>query len=159
MSDTPTVIVTGAGSGIGAATAKRFAADGWNVTLNGRRRNKLEEVVADLPKDQVLIVDGDVSETETNDRLVAETVERFGRIDCLVNNAGIARVAPLGDLSREDFEAMMTINVTGIFSLCTAALPELRKSKGSIVNVTSVSGLGGDWFMFGYNTSKGAVSN
>lgn len=159
MNESKTVIVTGAGSGIGEATAKRFAADGWNVTINGRRRENLEKLAAELPSDQTLIVNGDVSEDSTTDRLVSETVSRFGGIDCVVNNAGIARIGPLGHLKRGQFEKMMAINVTGIFALCTAALPELRKSKGSIVNITSVSGLGGDWGMFGYNASKGAVSN
>lgn len=153
------MIVTGAGSGIGEATAKRFADDGWNVTINGRRKENLDALAATLPADQVLIVDGDVSQDDTTDRLISETVARFGGVDCVVNNAGIARVGPLGHLKRAQFEKMMAINVTGIFALCTAALPELRKSKGSIVNITSVSGLGGDWGMFGYNASKGAVSN
>lgn len=159
MADRKTVIVTGAGSGIGEATAKRFADDGWNVTINGRRKENLDALAATLPADQVLIVDGDVSQDDTTDRLISETVARFGGVDCVVNNAGIARVGPLGHLKRAQFEKMMAINVTGIFALCTAALPELRKSKGSIVNITSVSGLGGDWGMFGYNASKGAVSN
>lgn len=159
MAERKTAIVTGAGSGIGEATAKRFADDGWNVTINGRRKENLEALAATLPSDQVLIVDGDVSQDETTDRLISETVARFGGVDCVVNNAGIARVGPLGHLKRAQFEKMMAINVTGIFALCTAALPELRKSKGSIVNITSVSGLGGDWGMFGYNASKGAVSN
>lgn len=159
MADRQTVIVTGAGSGIGEATAKRFANDGWNVTINGRRKENLDALAASLPADQVLIVDGDVSQDDTTDRLISETVARFGGVDCIVNNAGIARVGPLGHLKRAQFEKMMAINVTGIFALCTAALPELRKSKGSIVNITSVSGLGGDWGMFGYNASKGAVSN
>jgi len=159
MTGSKTAIVTGAGSGIGEATANRFAADGWNVTLNGRTLSKLQKVAESLPPEQVLCVEGDVSETETAERLVSETVAAFGAIDCLVNNAGIAKVAPLGDLSRSDFEAMMASNVTGIFNTCTAAISERRKSKGSIVNITSVSGIGGDWFMFGYNASKGAVSN
>lgn len=159
MAERKTVIVTGAGSGIGEATAKRFADDGWNVTINGRRKENLETLAAGLPADQVLIVDGDVSQEDTTDRLISETVARFGGIDCVVNNAGIARVGPLGHLKRAQFEKMMAINVTGIFALCTAALPELRKTQGSIVNITSVSGIGGDWGMFGYNASKGAVSN
>lgn len=159
MTDRKTAIITGAGSGIGEACAKRFVADGWNVTLNGRTLDKLEATAADLPSEQVLLLDGDVSDPSTPERLVSETVARFGGIDCLINNAGIARVAPLGELSREDFEQMMAINVTGVFACSTAALPELRKTTGSIINISSVSGLGGDWFMFGYNASKGAVSN
>ncbi len=155
-----TVIVTGAGSGIGAATARRFAADGWNVVLNGRTEQKLRDVAADLPEDSRLVVPGDVADPQDAARLIGETVSTFGDLTCLVNNAGIARGGAPGDLSREDFEATMRTNVTGIFTCVTAALPHLKKAEGaSIVNTSSVSGLGGDWTMFGYNASKGAVSN
>ena len=158
MSDAPTVIITGAGSGIGAATAKRFARDGYNTVLNGRTREKLESIASEIEGDRVKIVAGDVSKVEDVDALVAETLDAFGRLDVLVNNAGIARGGRPGKLSRDDFQKMQDINVGGIFNTVTAALPHLKKSKGSIVNVSSVSGLGGDWGMFGYNTSKGGVS-
>jgi meso-butanediol dehydrogenase/(S,S)-butanediol dehydrogenase/diacetyl reductase len=159
MSVTKTVIVTGAGSGIGEATARRFSADGWNVVLNGRTREKLDTVAGELPDDRTLVISGDVSNTNDVDHLIAETVSRFRGIDCLVNNAGVAQVGVPGELSLEDFEKMMSINVSGIFRTVTAAINHLRQSGGSIVNVSSVSGIGGDWHMFGYNTSKGAVTN
>ncbi|QFT92838.1 3-oxoacyl-[acyl-carrier-protein] reductase FabG [Roseovarius sp. THAF9] len=157
---TRTAIITGAGSGIGAATAKRFAEDGWNVVLNGRTRDKLDAVAGELPEMGVRVVDGDVSKPDDAERLVTEAVESFGGLTCLVNNAGIARGGAPGDLSLEDFNAQMNINAGGVFNCVTAALPELKKADGAcIVNTSSVSGLGGDWTMFGYNASKGAVSN
>lgn len=159
MSETKTVIITGAGSGIGAATARRFSADGWNVVLNGRTKDKLDTVAGGLPGKRTLVVAGDVSNANDVSHLIAKTVERFGGIDCLVNNAGVAQIGEPGELSLSDFQMLMDINVTGIFNTVTAALPHLKASKGSIVNTSSVSGLGGDWHMFGYNTSKGAVSN
>ncbi|WP_084398529.1 SDR family NAD(P)-dependent oxidoreductase [Henriciella aquimarina] len=159
MANPKTVIITGAGSGIGAATAKRFSADGWNVVLNGRTRDKLEKVAAELPGERTLVVDGDVSEPGDVAQLVDKTVDRFGALDCLVNNAGVAQVGRPGELSRTNWETLMAVNVTGIYNTTTEALPHLRASKGSIVNTSSVSGLGGDWKMFGYNTAKGAVSN
>lgn len=159
MADTQTVIVTGAGSGIGAATARRFSADGWNVTLNGRTRAKLDAVARDLPEERTLIVEGDVSKAADAKVLVANTVARFGRLDTLVNNAGIASMGSPGGLALEDFEKMMSVNVTGIFNTVTAAIDPLKATEGSIVNVSSVSGIGGDWLLFGYNASKGAVSN
>lgn len=159
MSDTKTAIITGAGSGIGAATAKRFSGDGWNVVLNGRTKEKLEKVAGDLPAERTLVVSGDVSNANDVSHLISQTVEKFGGIDCLINNAGVAEMGEPGDLSVEDFEKIMSINVTGIFHTVTAALPHLKTAKGSIVNTSSVSGIGGDWRMFGYNTSKGAVSN
>ena len=159
MSETKTVIITGAGSGIGEAAARRFSADGWNVVLNGRTKEKLDKVAGDLPDARTLVVSGDVSNANDVAHLVAQTAERFGAIDCLVNNAGVAQMGEPGDLSLEDFQMLMDINVTGIFNTVTEALPHLKDAKGSIVNTSSVSGIGGDWQMFGYNTSKGAVSN
>ena len=159
MAETKTVIVTGAGSGIGAATAKRFSSEGWNVVLNGRTRPKLEKIARDLPDARTLIVEGDVSRAEDAQLLVDQTVDKFGRLDALINNAGVASMGVPGELSLEDFEKMMSVNVSGIFNTVTPAVDHLIMSKGSIVNVSSVSGLGGDWKMFGYNASKGAVSN
>ena len=159
MAETKTVIVTGAGSGIGAATAKRFSSDGWNVVLNGRTRPKLEKIARDLPDARTLIVEGDVSHAEDAQLLIDQTVDKFGRLDALINNAGVASMGVPGELSLEDFEKMMSVNVSGIFNTVTPAVDHLIMSKGSIVNVSSVSGLGGDWKMFGYNASKGAVSN
>ncbi|MGK7754901.1 MULTISPECIES: SDR family NAD(P)-dependent oxidoreductase [unclassified Roseovarius] len=157
---TRTVIVTGAGSGIGAATAKRFADDGWNVVLNGRTREKLEAVAAELPEMHVRVVQGDVANPDDAARLVEEAVDSFGGLTCLINNAGIARGGEPGALSHDDFNAQMHINVGGTFNCVTAALPELKKADGAcIVNTSSVSGERGDWAMFGYNASKGAISN
>ncbi|MEQ6249312.1 SDR family oxidoreductase [Sulfitobacter sp. HNIBRBA3233] len=159
MARRPTVIVTGAGSGIGAATARRFSDEGWHVVLNGRTRDKLEKVARELPHDATLICEGDVSNPDDVKAVVAKTVETFGRIDTLVNNAGIARAGGPGELSREDWNALLAINVTGIYNMVEEALPHLERTRGSIVNVSSVSGMGGDWRFFGYNASKGAVSN
>lgn len=157
---TRTAIITGAGSGIGAATARRFAEDGWNVVLNGRTQEKLQNVAKDLPEMHRHIVSGDVSNKADAEKVVEEAVATFGGITCLVNNAGIARGGEPGDLSHADFDAQMRINAGGVFNCVTAALPHLKEADGAaIVNTSSVSGLGGDWTMFGYNASKGAVSN
>ena len=83
-----TVIITGSSSGIGEAIARRFAAEGANVVLNARSREDLEKVAADLDDERTLLVDGDVSDAAFAKDLVARTVERFGGLDCLVNNAG-----------------------------------------------------------------------
>lgn len=159
MTKTKTVIITGAGSGIGEAAARRFSEDGWNVVLNGRTREKLEKVAGDLPGERTLVIDGDVSNKNDAAHLISETVDRFGALDCLINNAGVAEMGRPGELALEDFEKIMSVNVTGIFNTVTEAVPHLKEAKGSIVNTSSVSGIGGDWKMFGYNTSKGAVTN
>lgn len=154
-----TVIVTGAGSGIGAATAKRFASEGANVVLVGRRKEALEGVAGGLDAQRVLVHVADVSDMAAVETMVSATVEKFGALDTLVNNAGVAVSGPFAKTSIEDWRKVMSINVDGVFYCSRAALPHLLKRKGSIVNVSSVSGLGGDWGLSFYNASKGAVTN
>ena len=154
-----TVIVTGAGSGIGAATARRFAADGANVVLAGRRRGKLEEVAAEMDPASTLLHEADVSRMEAVAGLVEAAAARFGQLDVMVNNAGTAVFGPFMDTGIEDWRRVMAVNVDGVFFGCRAAIPHLLESHGCIVNVSSVSGLGGDWGLSFYNASKGAVSN
>ncbi|MGY8526404.1 SDR family NAD(P)-dependent oxidoreductase [Paracidovorax citrulli] len=157
--DGKVVIVTGAGSGIGAGTARRFADEGANVVLTGRTREKLDRIAADLPADRCLVHPADVSQLEQVEALVAATIARFGRLDVLVNNAGVAPEGRLHEGSLDDWRQVMAIDVDGVFYGCRAALPELIKTRGCIINVSSVSGLGADWNMAFYNTAKGAVTN
>ncbi|WP_445621475.1 SDR family NAD(P)-dependent oxidoreductase [Kushneria sp. Sum13] len=156
--DGKVVMVTGAGSGIGEATARRFASEGAKVVLIGRTREKLARV-ADSLEGETLVLDADVSDGDAMNRLVADVIDRFGRLDVLVNNAGVAPGGRVHEADIDDWKQVMSINVDGVFYASRAALPELLKTKGCIVNVSSVSGLGGDWGMSLYNASKGAVSN
>lgn len=152
------VIITGAGSGIGQATAKRFSEEGATVVLAGRTRDKLEETAADLPA-KSLICPTDVAIEADVDTLIDTTLENFGKIDVLVNNAGTATMGSLLEQTLEDWEKVMTVNTTGVFLCSHRALPHLIKSQGCIINTSSVSGLGGDWGLAIYNASKGAVTN
>ena len=154
-----TVIVTGAGSGIGAATAARFAGEGANVVLAGRTRGKLDRVAAGLDPARTLVQEADVGDLAAVEALVAAAVERFGGLDVLVNNAGVAEFGGLLDASLDDYRKTMAVNLDGVVYGCRAAMPHLLESGGSIVNVSSVSGLGGDWSFAFYNASKGAVTN
>ena len=158
MSTKKVAIVTGAGSGIGAATAKRFARDGYAVVLNGRTESKLQAVRDQIDDADTVISVGDVSEPASVDKVVSDTVAAFGKIDVLVNNAAIAVFQPIADLALEDWNRQLQINVTGPFLMTKAALPHLETSSGAVVNVSSVSGLGGDWGGFAYNTTKGALN-
>lgn len=154
------VVITGAGSGIGAATAKRFAAEGAQVVLVGRTRDKLEKLAAELPDtDRVFVRPTDVADVAEVKRLFDDVIARHERLDVLVNNAGTAVTGPLADASDDDWRRVMSINVDGVFHCTRAALPHLRKSQGNIVNTSSVSGIGGDWGMSIYNASKGAITN
>ncbi len=157
--DGKVVIVTGAGSGIGAATAKRFLAEGASVVLNGRRKEKLAETADGIDPARVLLHNGDVSDEAYLTRLVEDTVSKFGRIDVLVNNAGVAVFGPILNTTTEQWRKVMGIDVDGVYFAIRAALPQLLKTGGSIVNVSSVSGLGGDWGGSIYNAAKGAVTN
>ena len=153
------VIVTGAGSGIGAATARRFAREGASVALVDREQEKVNAVRASLGGGQSLSHSADVA-SEVEVRAMVETViARFGRIDVLVNNAGVATTGPLLQLTTADWRKVMETDLDGVFFCTRAALPELLKSRGCIVNTSSVSGTGGDWNMAAYNAAKGAMTN
>ena len=154
-----TVIVTGAGTGIGAATVRRFVRDGASVVLAGRRADKLSEAVSGLPSGQVLLQPTDVASEAACAALVAAAVARFGRLDVLVNNAGAGVFGSFMDTATDTWRAMMATNVDGVIHCTRNAMPHLLASRGNVVNVSSVSGLGGDWGLSFYDASKGAVTN
>ena len=153
------VIVTGAGSGIGAGTARRFLQEGASVVLNGRREEKLHETIAGFDRAQSLIHPGDVSDEEYVKRLVEGTIAKFGRLDVLVNNAGIATFGPFEQTTTGQWRKLMGTDLDAVYFATREALPHLLKTKGSIVNLSSVSGLGGDWGLSAYNAAKGAITN
>ena len=153
------VVVTGAGSGIGEGIARRFSAEGACVVLAGRTREKLDAVAATLPRERTLVKVTDVAKYRQVESLVEAAVRKFGRLDVMVNNAGIAPEGKVTEASLEDWEATMATNAGGVFHGCRAAIPHLVKTQGCIVNMASVSGLGGDWGLSFYNASKGAIIN
>lgn len=153
------VVITGAGSGIGEGTALRFAREGASVVLAGRRKEKLDAVAARLDDARTLVQVTDVADEAQATGLIDATVDRFGRIDVLVNNAGVLVMGKIADVSAADWRKVMSVNVDGVFFCTRAAMPHLVTSRGSVVNTSSVSGLGGDWGMTVYNAAKGAVSN
>lgn len=153
------VIVTGAGSGIGAGTARRFMKEGAFVTLNGRREHKLRETIAGFDPAQSLVHPGDVSDEIYVKRLVADTVARFGKLDVFVNNAGMAIFGPFEQTTTEVWRKVMATDLDSVYFGAREALPHLLKTQGSLINVSSASGLGGDWGMSSYNAAKGAVTN
>ena len=159
-----TIVITGSSSGIGLATARHFHANGDNVVLNGRSQAPLDEAARELGTDRVLVVAGDVSKDEDVANMVGRSVDRFGGIDVLVNNAGIAVGGDIATLSEDDLMRQLQVNVGGVARCCREALPHLRKSavargEAAIVNTSSVSGIRADWSLAGYNASKAAVNN
>ena len=151
-------IITGAGSGMGRATAKRLAKDGYQVVLNGRTKSKLEKVAKEIGKEQCLVAQGDISIERDVRKIINMTIDKYGQIDVLLNNAGIFVGGTIGEVSLEDWNKQLSINVTGPFLMTKEVMPHLEKTKGSVVNVSSVSGLGGDWNAFAYDTTKGALT-
>jgi NAD(P)-dependent dehydrogenase (short-subunit alcohol dehydrogenase family) len=131
-------IVTGGGTGIGAAIARRLAADGYGVCVTGRRRGPLDEVAAETG---ALPLQGDTGDPGDAERVVAVAKESLGRLDLLVCNAGIGLSGTVGEQTPEGWDAVLRTNLTGAFLASRAAMPELVKSRGSIVTISSDAGL------------------
>lgn len=153
------VIVTGAGSGIGAATAQRFFEEGARVALIDRDQQALQSVAGCLPPDRTASYVVDVSDPDAVDAMMAGVIDNFGALDVLVNNASVHEGGVPGDLTDKQWRDVMASDVDGVFYGCRAAIPHLVRTRGSIINTASVSGLGGDWNMSPYNAAKGAVVN
>lgn len=133
-----TAIITGASSGIGAATAKLLNKNGYNVVLAARRIEKLDVLSKELDVNHH-IVQTDVTQVADVERLVKESIEKFGAIDVLVNNAGLGMVAPMHEGKLEDWHKMFNVNVNGLLSCIHKALPHLLKSEGTVINIASVA--------------------
>jgi NAD(P)-dependent dehydrogenase (short-subunit alcohol dehydrogenase family) len=149
------VLVTGASSGIGAATAIEFAEAGWSVMAAGRDEGRLEEV-ADVSQ-SISTWSGELEESEDCDELIADTIDEFGGIDCLVNAAGVLIRGNAEETSDDDWRDTLAINLDVPYFLSRAALPHLLKSEGSIVNIASVWGLEAGSRAVAYCTSKGGL--
>ncbi len=154
-------LVTGAARGIGLATARRFLAEGWRVALLDIEAGLLKESVAALDApDATLAVEADVSDPSQVSRAVAAVSARLGRLDALVNNAGIAIFRPLLETTYEDWSRVMAVNLTGPFLMTQAAAPVMAETGGgAIVNVTSISGLRASTLRVAYGTSKAALAH
>lgn len=135
-------VITGASSGIGRAAALLFARNGSNVVAVGRNEAELKELhdEAREAKGAIRIHLADVTEVSQIDRLVSETIDNFGQIDTLVNAAGIIKTGSIEDTTLDDWDKMMNINLRSIFYLMQKCVPHLEQTKGSIVNVSSVTG-------------------
>jgi ketoreductase RED2 len=154
-------LVTGSSSGIGEATARAFAAAGAAVLVNSSRSvAQGEAVAASLP--DALYVRGDVAEPGAPERLVAAALDRWGRLDVLVNNAGTTALIPHQDLeaaSVEVWRGIFEVNVFGTWAMSVAAMPALRAAQGSIVNVTSIAGVRPTGSSIPYAASKAALNH
>ena len=152
-------LVTGGGSGIGRATCEAMAREGATLALVDKNLASARET-AGLCGGDPLVIHADVGEPGAVRAMVEETCERFGRIDVLVNNAGYGIAGTVVDTALEDFEALMAVNVTGVFVACQAVIPIMvRQGGGVIVNVASVTASVGITNRAAYCASKGAVAS
>jgi 2-dehydro-3-deoxy-L-rhamnonate dehydrogenase (NAD+) len=153
-----TAIVTGAAGGIGETIARRLAASGATVVIADLNVNAGEAVAASLPHSSFAL-SLDVTSSESCDKLVADVIARTGRIDIIVNNAGVAgKAAPVWEQSNEDWAWCVAVNLNGPFYLCRAAVPHMRERKyGRIVNIASIAGKEGNPNMSAYSATKAGL--
>lgn len=156
-----TVIVTGGGSGIGSAVAHRFAREGANVAVVGRTAQKVEQVAADIAASggSAVAIAADVSSEEDARKIVAETIRAFGALHVLVNNAAVCPQIRLTDMSLEEWNRVITNNLTSVFLLTREAVPHLIASGrgGAVVNVASVHAVATLDGYSAYAASKGGI--
>jgi len=164
---TKTAVVTGAGSGIGAACARRFIGGGWNVVLNyfGEGLRPAAEAIASEAEAggvRTILVDGDVTIDADCRRIAAEAAEDLGRIDALINCAGNTRIVPHADLealTAEDFHSLYAVNTIGPFQMIRACAPHLKATgDAAVVNIASIAGVNGSGSSIAYAASKGALN-
>ncbi|GGR83638.1 oxidoreductase [Streptomyces humidus] len=156
-----TVAITGASGGIGEATARLLARRGAAVVLAARRSERIDAIARDIREEggRAATCVVDVTKAEDLQRLVSAAIDRYGRIDVLVNNAGIAPISPLADLDTEGWSAMIDVNLRGMLNGVAAALPVFREQgAGHLVSIVSVAGLyGASPTMAVYAATKNAV--
>ena len=156
-----TVLITGGSRGIGRASAQLFARQGWNVAVNYLHSQQAAlDLAAGLIEEgcQVMACQADVARREQVTAMVQAVQERFGSIEVLINNAGIAQQKLFTDITPEDWDAMLDVNVKGIFNCCQAVVPGMTSRKrGKIINLASIWGLTGASCEVHYSTAKAAV--
>lgn len=155
------VLITGASSGIGAATAKHLASLGASLSLSGRNRENLQKIAAEceqtskIPKP--LLVTGELTNEADVQNILDSTIKHYGKLDVLVNNAGVLETGTIETTSLAQYDRVMNVNVRSIYQLTMLAVPHLVLSKGNVVNVSSVNGIRSFPGVLAYNLSKCAV--
>ena len=155
-------IVTGAASGIGRGIALRFAKEGVNVVVADVNLDGAKEVAKEIEKlgRKALALKVDVSSSGDVDQMVKTTIEKFGKLDILVNNAGVIVMKPIVDMTEDDWDRVLDVNLKGVFLCTKRAVPEmLKQRKGKIINITSVAGQVGYANSSAYCASKGGIIN
>jgi len=154
------VVITGGSSGIGKALAKEFGKHGSKILITGRNNENLDKAVEEIRQAGVTVsgLQADVSQEEDNRKMVAEAIRLYGRIDVLINNAGISMRALFEDVDIEVLKKVMDINFYGVLYATKYCLPHIIESKGSVVGISSVAGYRGLPGRTGYSASKFALN-
>lgn len=150
-----TVLITGAARGIGLATAKLMAAEGWRIAMLDRDTEALHTAIDEI--EDAVYLPYDVSDPAQVDQAMADVSSVCGRLDALVNNAGVADFGPIEETDFARWRTVMATNLDGVFLMSQAAIPLLKASKGCLVNIASISGLRASTLRVAYGTSKAAV--
>ncbi|MCH8219225.1 MAG: SDR family oxidoreductase, partial [Planctomycetes bacterium] len=154
------VLVTGSSRGIGFSIAKAFLDAGAQVAINGRTRRSVDAAIEKLGEGEYRVAaPGDIGTVPGCESVVKTAIDAFGGLDILVNSAGIGSGRPIADCDEKMWDDHVDVNLKGTFFCCRAAIPELRKSKGNIVNIGSDAGLMGVPGITVYCASKGGVVN
>lgn len=156
-------IITGGGTGIGLSCTRLFCREGAKVVIFGRRKDRLDNAVREIGKNEiggdVLAVSGDVTRHEDIKRLVESTINAYGRVDILVNCAGIFTGYSLHEMKDDEWDEVLDLNMTSVFKLTREVLPHMiRQKSGNIVNISSILGLVAAPNTAAYNVSKGALN-
>ena len=156
--DGKTIIVTGSGTGIGKAIAKICVNEGAQVVINDKDGNLAEETVKELGQEKTIAHIRDLTDEDCPTELIALAKERFGRIDGLVNNAAFVTWSDIASTAPDYFKKVLNVNLVAPLALIQAALPELKRSKGSVVNIGSVNAHCGEPTLLAYSASKGGLA-
>ncbi|MCM1284228.1 MAG: SDR family NAD(P)-dependent oxidoreductase [Muribaculaceae bacterium] len=158
-----TACITGASRGIGAAAARRLAAEGFHLSLCCQHNHEqLHALARELETDysvQVLCFVGDVADYAFMEHMITQTLTTFGQIDLLVNNAGISYIGLLTDMTIDDWNTLVATNLTSVFSACRLTIPSMvSRKRGTIINISSVWGIAGASCEAAYSACKGGVN-
>jgi len=152
----PVVLITGAAGGLGSALAKRFVEGSWRVVATDRDKAGLHTLSKEVAVDTCLQYD--LRKTSNCEELVSRVLAHCGRLDALVNAAGVWREGPVESFSEEDYDLVMDVNLKAPFFMCAAAVPHLRETRGCIVNIASDAGHQGNQNAAAYCASKGGLT-
>ena len=155
------VLITGATGGIGKAVAKKFSEDKTKIALNdiSAQKEKLKELVKEIGKNQKMAKYflADVSNFKEVQKMVEDIRQEFGRLDVLVNNAGITKDRTLAKMTQEEWQKVIDVNLTGVFNCTKAALPLIIQNQGKIINISSLVGLRGNFGQTNYAATKAGI--